>query len=175
MNLKARHLPLILLGGLVGSVVGLLASFLFKPGMFPPLDKSVGLHVAGRLLGGIAGLGVAVLITIVKAARDPRAGPVGYFIQLKGWGSQLFGRSDVRDDGSYVATEWFTIVWIPIFPICRYRVIKDEAAVNPFNPIHQEYTILEKMPLPAATAVIGYAIMTLLSLLAISFAYVIFQ
>ena len=152
MDLKARHLPLILFGGFVGSVAGWFATFLFKPGMFPPLDKSVGLHEAGRMLGAIAGLAVAVLITIAKSARDPHAGPVSYFIQLHGWGSRLFGRSDVRDNESYVATEWFTIAWIPVFPVCRYRVIKDEAASNPLNPIQQEYTILEKIPLPTATA-----------------------
>ena len=175
MDLKARHLPLILLGGIVGASVGWLVSFLFKEGAFPPLDGSVGLHEAGRLLGAIGGVAIAVLITIARAARDLHAKPASYIIGLHGWGSMLLGHSDMRPDGSYVATEWFTIVWIPIFPVCRYRVIKNEEAVNPLDPIHREYTILEKMPLSVVTAGIGYTIMTCLWLLAVGFAFVIFR
>ena len=175
MDLKARHLPLILLGGIVGASVGWLASFLFKAGTFPPLERAGSLHEAARILGGIAGVAIAVLITIARAARDPHAKPASYLIELHGWGSRLFGHSDIRPDGSYVATEWFTIAWIPVFPVCRYRVIKNEEAVNPLNPIHQEYTILEKMQLSVVTAGIGYTIMTGLWLLAVGFAFVIFR
>jgi hypothetical protein len=41
-----------------------------------------------------------------------------------GFGRTLYGKSDLdTDSGSYMATCYFVLLFLPIFPICRYRVI----------------------------------------------------
>jgi hypothetical protein len=42
--------------------------------------------------------------------------------RLNGIGTTYYGRSDVRPDGSYVATEWFVILLLPIYPLSTYRL-----------------------------------------------------
>lgn len=42
---------------------------------------------------------------------------------INGIGVTLYGSTDHRPDGSYMATYYFVILAIPIFPIARYRVI----------------------------------------------------
>lgn len=45
---------------------------------------------------------------------------------INGFGFTLYGSTDVdATNGSYLATYYFTALYIPIFPICRYRVIRD--------------------------------------------------
>lgn len=110
MNLEWRHFPLIVLGGVVGSSLGWLASFLFKPGLFPQIESVVGPHGVGAVFGGIAGMGFAVVAIVARAARDPNVGPARYFMRINGMGSTLFGHSEPRDEGSYVTTEWFTLL-----------------------------------------------------------------
>ena len=47
--------------------------------------------------------------------------PISLF---KGCGTQLYGNTDRDpDSGSHMATYYWVIFWIPIFPVCRYRVI----------------------------------------------------
>ena len=42
---------------------------------------------------------------------------------VNGIGVTLYGSSDHRPDGSYMATYYFVVLAIPVFPIARYRVI----------------------------------------------------
>ena len=42
---------------------------------------------------------------------------------VNGVGFTLYGSTDPKVDGSYMATYYFVFVFVPIFPICRYRVI----------------------------------------------------
>ena len=167
MNLEWKHFPLIVLGGVVGSGLGWFVSFLF-----PQIDSSVGLHGAGAVFGGIAGMGFAVVAIVAGAARDPNVGPAQYFMRINGMGSTLIGHSEPRDDGSYVTTEWFTLLWIPIFPVCRYRVTKHEEASTPFST---PYTIHEKLPVRPNDAARVYGITVLVLLGVIGFAFVLFR
>lgn len=41
---------------------------------------------------------------------------------LNGIGTKLYGKTEMDPDGSYVATEWFVILYLPIFPLGSYRV-----------------------------------------------------
>jgi hypothetical protein len=45
-----------------------------------------------------------------------------YGFTFNGTGTTYHGRSDKASDGSYVATEWFMVVYIPIFPIRSFRM-----------------------------------------------------
>ncbi|MEX8516930.1 MAG: hypothetical protein AB3X44_00250 [Leptothrix sp. (in: b-proteobacteria)] len=46
---------------------------------------------------------------------------------INGCGVTLYGNTDHDpDSGSYMATYYFVLIFIPIFPICRYRVISTD-------------------------------------------------
>ncbi len=122
MNLRAADLLSILLGGIAGAAVGWLVSFLLKPGTFPETENVIGLRGVGLAYGAAAGMAVAVLTRLFRSVRDPAAEPSRNFSRINGIGSTLLGRSDVADDDSYSTTEWFTVLYVPIFPVCRYRV-----------------------------------------------------
>ncbi|MCC6822250.1 MAG: hypothetical protein IT579_16085 [Verrucomicrobia subdivision 3 bacterium] len=168
MNLQWKHLPLILLGGLVGAGLGWLGSFLFGLGGPNGLASLLGLHAVGMLFGSIGGLGFAVVTIVTRAARNPKVGPARYFMQINGTGSMLLGEAERRVDGSYVTTEWFTILFFPVFPVCRYRVTRHPGA----TPFHTLYTIHEKLPVLRQDAKRGYGIgaLFLLGFLALAYA-----
>lgn len=44
---------------------------------------------------------------------------------INGIGFKLYGSTEARHDGSYMATYYFVFLFFPIFPISRYRVISD--------------------------------------------------
>jgi hypothetical protein len=163
MNLSARHVPVVLVGALVGSGLGWSVCCLLNCGSISSLEDTLGQHGAGLVFGAIAGMALAVIVLVVKASRDPKIGPASNFSQINGMGSALIGRRDQREDGSYVTTEWFTILWLPVFPVCQYRLIKHKDASN---LVHQEYSILEKFP-PKGSEVIKVYAVTLLIVLAI--------
>jgi len=41
---------------------------------------------------------------------------------FNGIGTTLYGKREVEADGSYIATKWFVILLLPIFPLGSYRV-----------------------------------------------------
>ena len=45
---------------------------------------------------------------------------------LNGVGTTLYGKREIDSDGSYVATKWFIIFLLPIFPLGSYRVWRGE-------------------------------------------------
>ena len=79
MNLEPKHVPVIFVAGLVGAGLGWVASFLLKPGLIPEMEGVVGLRGVGLIFGGVAAIGFAVIAIIVKATRDPNAGPARNF------------------------------------------------------------------------------------------------
>lgn len=42
---------------------------------------------------------------------------------FNGLGTSLYGKRDIRADGSHVTTEWFVIFFIPIIPLQSMRVL----------------------------------------------------
>jgi hypothetical protein len=57
---------------------------------------------------------------------------------INGFGLKLYGSTDPDpENGSYLSTYYFTAFFIPIFPICRYRVIRNG----------NSYSFLGKAPL----------------------------
>lgn len=169
MNLQWKHLPLILLGGLVGAGLGWLGSFLFGLGGPTELASLLGLHAVGMLFGSIGGLGFAVVTIVTRAARNPKVGPARYFMHINGTGSMLLDEDERRADGSHVTTEWFTVFFFPMFPVCRYRVTRHPGTSTPF---HTLYSIHEKLPVRRQDAKRGYGIgaLFLLGFLALAYA-----
>src|SRR5476649_990987 len=45
--------------------------------------------------------------------------------RFNGIGTTIYGKREVNpEDGSYIVTKWFTVVFFPIIPLGSYRVIK---------------------------------------------------
>ena len=73
MNLNAKQLGTILLGGVICAGLGWVISFAVKPGLLPEIEDVVGLRGAGLIFGGIVGMGLTVIAIVARAARDPNA------------------------------------------------------------------------------------------------------
>lgn len=81
------------------------------------------------------------LITVKNNGRLGDLSPISSAPSLRtinGIGFTLYGSTDTdHETGSYLSTYYFTLLFIPIFPICRYRVI----------PTGGGYRFLGKAPL----------------------------
>jgi hypothetical protein len=148
MNLRIGHLPVLLGGALTGSALGYLLCVAAR-GFFPDVKD---LPALGLVFGSLAGLFIVVFAIIVAASRDRDADVPAQFTSVNGIGSTLYGKSDPRDDGSYVTTEWFTVFFVPILPVCSYRVIRIDRTI-----LAAQYRILGKSPPRASHIIKGYA------------------
>ena len=155
MNLSPKIFVVVLLAVFSGATVGYVICWVLQQGFVRAKDLST----LGLIFGGIGGAGVAVVALVIRAAYDPNAEAPRTFTNVNGIGSRLFGKSDIRQDGSYISTEWFTFFFIPIFPICSYRVIKTDGTI-----LGSEYDILEKFPPSSLQVMKGYLV-TLRSIL----------
>jgi hypothetical protein len=41
---------------------------------------------------------------------------------FNGLGTTLYGKRDIRNDGSHITTEWFVIFYVPIIPLQSMRI-----------------------------------------------------
>lgn len=64
-----------------------------------------------------------------------------------GIGTVHYGRSAEAEDGSYVATVWFVIFYLPIFPLRSERILLLSEFDNGFGTRRIRYSILERVPL----------------------------
>jgi hypothetical protein len=47
--------------------------------------------------------------------------------RFNGIGTTIYGKREVNpEDGSYIVTKWFTVIYFPIIPLGSYRVIKEK-------------------------------------------------
>ena len=157
MNLALKQLPAILFGGLIGAFVGFLISLIITPDLFPEIEKVVGIKGLYIIFGTILGVAFSIIKLVIKSSRAEDSEFAHNVTQINGMGSFLIGKTDISEDESYITTEWFTILWIPIFPVCRYRVIEHKhgrlaKCVN--------YTILEKYT-PTTKSVIKVYVVTI--------------
>lgn len=49
---------------------------------------------------------------------------------FNGIGTKFYGKRDVGPDGSYVMTEWFVLIYLPIFPLRSLRVLPEGGGTN---------------------------------------------
>jgi hypothetical protein len=145
MNLQFKHFPFILLGAAMGSVIGWIISYWIKPGIMPEMERAVGVQALWSIWGGVAGLACTAIRLLSRSIKDPHAELPKTWTQINGIGSGLFGKTEEHEDGSYIATEWFTVLWIPVFPICRYRVTKQGGSLfNRYYKVHAKYPFRAK-------------------------------
>ena len=81
-------------------------------------------------------------------ARHEAAPDVSTF---QGIGTTYYGKRDKRkSDNSYVTTEWFVILFLPIVPLGSFRIVKIGTKSRSFLFSHSSttsYKILEQIPL----------------------------
>ena len=68
---------------------------------------------------------------------------------FNGIGTKIYGKAQRRTDGSYVATNWFTLIYFPIIPLSSMRI--REVSTTGFNAIvvaHQKFTYQILGPVP---------------------------
>ncbi len=161
MNLKIGHLPVLIGGALTGSALGYLLCVAARSLFHLAQD----LPTLGLVFGSLVGMVIVVFAIIVAASRNRDAELPANFTSINGIGSTVYGKSDFHDDGSYVTTEWFTFFFVPILPICSYRVIRTRATI-----INSEYQILEKFPPRTSHIVKAYIITVAVVCLIVLFA-----
>ncbi|MGA3265927.1 MAG: hypothetical protein ABSE16_03790 [Verrucomicrobiota bacterium] len=89
----------------------------------------------------------------------------GMAYTFTGTGTTFYGKRDFRTDGTFLTTEWVSIVYFPIFPIRSLRVFYQGPAERrfPFGVGWSEsYAVHEKLPpnLRQVFYVYGYAFLT---------------
>ena len=65
---------------------------------------------------------------------------------LNGCGTRYYGKRDEGPDGSFVVTEWITLVWVPLIPIRSLRVLPSGEGTNLIVWNSQSYRTM-KVPL----------------------------
>lgn len=58
---------------------------------------------------------------------------------LNGIGTAHYGRRELPD-GSYITTKWFVLLFVPVVPICSYRVVGDGSNARTYGVGPSVYT-----------------------------------
>lgn len=149
MNLTMSHVPILFGGALTGAAAGYVLGVVARI-FFVHVED---LPSLGVVFGALAGMAIVVCGIIVAASRNRDAEMPAQFTSVNGIGSTLYGKADQHDDGSYIATEWFTFFFVPVLPICSYRLIKTRTSI-----LSSQYRILDKFPPRTSHIVQGYAV-----------------
>lgn len=82
---------------------------------------------------------------------------------LNGVGTRLYGKYQAEGDGSYIVTLWFTVLFLPIWPLSSYLVSKAQSggwhffARSPRPPAAQ---MMQRLVIAAAAALAGLSALT---------------
>jgi hypothetical protein len=161
MNLSFMSFLKIIIGALLGATIFWAIAFVLPKEVLGSYEQVLTLQQFGLLLGGIFGAAVTTVLLIVHDSYRPETGAAANFSMINGMGSMLIGRSESREDGSYLTTEWFCMVWLPLFPVCNYRLIEvGGRTLIPLIASSHQFLIKEKHPVRLKDIVKGYLILT---------------
>jgi hypothetical protein len=84
---------------------------------------------------------------------------------FNGIGTSLYGARDFRSDGSYITTEWFVFVYVPVLPLKSQRVVATGKNKNYVVYSSSGYAIQErtKICIPQILAVYSWFAVVILS------------
>ncbi len=154
MNLTFGHFAKLLVGGVLGAGTLFAISYFVPLGSFGDFERVLNLQQIGLIFGGLAGMAISIFVLVIKDSHRPETGAAANFTSINGTGSRFIGKTDIRQDESYLTTEWFCMLWIPFFPVCTYRVIKIKERSN---LIVAWYMIQEKYPVRIKDLAKGYS------------------
>ncbi len=67
---------------------------------------------------------------------------------LNGIGTRWYGRRDFRTDGTYVTTEWFVVLYVPIVPLrslrMKYKGMAESRWFPGWYPPRESFAVYEK-------------------------------
>ena len=63
---------------------------------------------------------------------------------LNGIGTTLYGARDFQPDGSYITTEWFVFIYVPVAPLKSMRILRPDNKKYYGAIRTSRYTVLEK-------------------------------
>jgi hypothetical protein len=159
MNLSFTQFLKILLGAMLGAAIVWAVSLLLPRGILGAYESVFHLQQFGLITGALLGAAVTIIGLVVQDSHRPETGGAHNFSMQNGIGSRFIGKSDLREDGSYLTTEWFCVLWLPLFPVCNYRVVKAaESNLIPFFVVSRQFVILDKQPVRLKDVVKGYLI-----------------
>lgn len=75
---------------------------------------------------------------------------------INGIGTTFYGQRDFRADGSYVTTEWFVILYLPVVPIKSLRIAETNDRTNAVIYSSESYHVLGQVPLSAIQVLSTY-------------------
>jgi hypothetical protein len=159
MNLSPASFLKILVGAVIAAPIFWAISFLFPKGLFGSYETVLSLQQCGMMAGAIVGAAGTIVVLIVLDSRRPDTGAAANFSMINGMGSRFIGRSEKREDGSYLTTEWFCLLWLPLLPVCNYRLVRvGGRSLIPFLISSRQFVIQEKHPVRLSDALKGYLI-----------------
>lgn len=74
-----------------------------------------------------------------------------------GCGTKYYGKRDQGPDGSYVTTEWVTLVYLPLIPLRSFRVCPTGKGTNAILFNSQQF-VAQKVPLNKRQVRNAYAV-----------------
>lgn len=75
--------------------------------------------------------------------------------RFNGIGTTIYGKREVNpEDGSYIVTKWFTVIYFPIIPLGSYRAIKVKQNFFAGSPKYQ----MRDAPLSVKQIIFTYAV-----------------
>jgi hypothetical protein len=159
MNLSLTSFLKILLGAFLGAPIFWSISFLIPKGTLGSYEEILTTQQFGILVGAIFGAAVTTIVLIILDSRDPDTGAAANLTMINGMGSKFIGRSETQADGSYLTTEWFCLLWLPLFPVCNYRVVDvGGRTLIPFVAGSRQFMIKSKHPVRLKNVAKGYLI-----------------
>jgi hypothetical protein len=65
---------------------------------------------------------------------------------FNGIGTKYYGQREFLEDGSFVTTKWFVLVYIPIIPLCSFRVVPTGKSSN-FLVYRSNQYLVKRVPI----------------------------
>lgn len=76
-------------------------------------------------------------------------------LSFNGIGTKYYGHAEESDSGSYTATEWFIFLWLPIFPLRSWRVLRRRKGMDTFLFSNAKF-LVKPLPLNMRQVALGY-------------------
>jgi hypothetical protein len=159
MNLNPGNFFKILLGAAIVAPLFWAFSFVLPKGALGTYEMVLTVQQIGLLAGAILGASATTIVLLVFDSRHPESGAAANFSMINGMGTMFIGKSEPQADGSLLTTEWFCLLWLPLFPVCNYRLVRVGGhTLIPFFFFSRQFIIKEKHPVRLSDVVKGYLI-----------------
>lgn len=88
-----------------------------------------------------------------------------------GCGTKFYGAADKREDGSFVTTQWFCLLYLPLIPIQSYRVVRGDSSTQFMGASitsTTEFVVVESLKIHTKQVIQPYILMAAFIVLAVA-------